>query len=77
METATFDETVKPFQNRTPYRPFTVVLVNGDRFEVDHPRALVVRDGVAIYVAPGGIPIIFDHEGVSKFIGDLMEQPDT
>ncbi|MGH7174681.1 MAG: hypothetical protein ACRELF_08070 [Gemmataceae bacterium] len=77
MRADTFDQTLQTFQKRSPYRPFTVVLVNGDRFEVDHPQALVVRDGVAIYVAPGGIPIIFDHEGVNQFIGDLMEQPDT
>jgi hypothetical protein len=51
-----------------------VALVNGDRVEVDHPNALVVRDGVAIYVAAGGVPVIFDHEGVSQFIGDLMGQ---
>jgi hypothetical protein len=32
---------------------------------VDHPDAVVVRDGVAIFVGPGGIPAIFDHEGVA------------
>jgi hypothetical protein len=53
-----------------------VALVNGDRFEVDHPNALVVREGVAIYIAPGGVPVIFDDEGVSQFIGDLIEQTD-
>ncbi len=47
----------------------------GDRFEVDHPAALVVRDGVAVYIGPGGVPVLFDHEGVSQFIGDLMLQP--
>jgi hypothetical protein len=57
---------------RRPFRPFTVAMVNGDRFEVDHLKSLVFRDGVAIYVAPGGFPVIFDHEGVSQFIGDLM-----
>jgi hypothetical protein len=34
----------------------------------------VVRDGVAVYVAAGGVPVIFDHEGVSQVIGDLMGQ---
>jgi hypothetical protein len=54
------------------HRPFTVALVNGDRFEVDHPDALVVRDGVAVYIGAGGVPVLFDHEGVGQFIGDLM-----
>jgi hypothetical protein len=48
--------------------------VNGDRFEVDIPDALVVRDGVAIYLGPLGIPVIFDYVGVSQFIGDLKER---
>ena len=69
-----FDATLRAFQRRTPFQPFTVVLVNGDRFEVDHPNAFVVRDGMGIYVAPGGIPVLFDHEGVSQFVGDLMER---
>ena len=36
---------------------------------------LVVRDGVAVYIGPGGVPVLFDHEGVSQFIGDLMGRP--
>ena len=37
---------------RVPYKPFTVVLVNGKRFEVDRPSALAFRDGGAGYVGP-------------------------
>ena len=68
MEAENFDHTLIAFKKRTPFKPFTVALINGDRFEVDYPDALLVRDGVAIYVSSGGIPIIFDHEGVSQFI---------
>lgn len=74
MEAENFDRTLAAFRQRVPYRPFTVVLVNGDRFEVDHPGALVVRDGVAVYIGPGGVPVLFDHEGVSQMVGDLMGQ---
>ena len=77
METDHFDQALNAFKSRSPFRPFTVVLVTGDRFEVDHPGALVVRDGMAVYIAAGGVPVLFDHEGVSQFIGDLMEQPNT
>src|ERR1051325_9525098 len=59
MEADNFDLTLNAFKRRSPFRPFTVVLVNGDRFEVDYPGALVVRDGVAIFIAAGGIPRIF------------------
>ena len=77
MEIDNFDRTLYTFKRRTPFRPFTVALVNGDRFEVDHPDALVVRDGVAVYVGPGGVPVLFDHEGVSQVIGDLKGEANT
>jgi hypothetical protein len=48
---------------------FTVELNGAEQFEVDHPEALVVRDGVAVFLAPGGIPIWFDHESVNQIIG--------
>lgn len=74
MEVEHFDRTMTTFKRRIPFQPFTVALVNGDRYEVDHPESVVVRDGVAVYVAPGGFPVIFDHEGVSQIIGELMNQ---
>jgi len=52
-----------------PFRVFTVELNGGRRFEIDHPGALVVRDGVAVFIAPGGIPIWFDSESVNRIIG--------
>lgn len=52
-----------------PFRVFTVELHGGERFEIDGPRARVVRDGVAVFLAPGGIPIWFDHDSVIQFIG--------
>lgn len=70
----TFDRTIRAFKRSSQFQPFTVALVTGDRFEVDHPEAVVVRDGVAIFVAPGGVPVIFDHEGVTEVIGDLAER---
>ena len=75
MTADNFDATLATFQERTPFRPFTVVMNSGTRFEVDGPRALVFRDGVAIFIKPGGIPVIFDHEGVEQFVGDLSGQP--
>ena len=71
MDQDRFNDTIRAFKHRAPFRPFTVAMVHGDRFEVDHPDALAVRDGIAIYTAPGGVPVIFDNEGVSEVIGDL------
>jgi hypothetical protein len=77
MQAENFDHALIALRKRVPFRPFTVVLVNGDRFEVDHATALVVRDGVAVFVGPGGIPVLFDYESVSQFVGDLMDQPSS
>lgn len=74
MTRENFDGTLRAFKHRRPFQPFTVAMVNGDRFEVDYPDALAFRDGVALYAAPGGVPAIFDHEGVSEFTGDLAGQ---
>jgi len=75
VDAANFDNTLTALRRRVPFHPFTVVLVNGDRYEVDHHDSFVVRDGVAIYVMPGGVPVIFDHEGVAQVIGDLKGEP--
>lgn len=72
MDRNSFDETILAFKRRTPFRPFTVSLVNGDRVDVDHPEAL---DGVALFVGLGGVPAVFDHEGVAQVIGDLVRSP--
>lgn len=71
MDRDVFTGTIQAFKRRTPFRPFTVVTMSGGRQEVDHQDAIVVRDGVAIFAAPGGIPVIFDHESVDQVIGDL------
>jgi hypothetical protein len=75
MEPGHFERSLRAFQRRTPFRPFTVALVNGDRFQVDHPEALVLRDGVAVFVAAGGVPVLFDHESVSQMAGEPLGQP--
>ena len=74
MDRNVFKDTMRVFEHRTRFRPFTVAMVNGDRLEVDHPDALAIRDGVALFASPGGVPVIFDDEGVSQVIGDLAEQ---
>lgn len=63
-----FQTTIRAFQRRTPFRPYFVELVSGDRIAVDHPEALVVRGGVGVFVSASGVPTIFDHEGVSQII---------
>ena len=69
MEPGTFDRALQTLVRKTPFRAFTVELVSGKRFKVDHPEALAYRHGYAIFVAPDGAFTIFDHESVSRFVG--------
>ena len=40
----------------------------GEQIEIDHARALIVRDGAAVFLGPGGVPHLFDHESVNQII---------
>lgn len=75
MDRETFATTIRAYWKGIPFRPFTVVTVAGSRYEIDHPDAILERDGVALFAAPGGVPVIFDHEGVSEVFGDLAGRP--
>jgi len=70
MDRKTFTDALTKYVQVTPFRPFTVALNNGDRFEIDQPWALAFRDGTALFAGPGGTPHIFDDQSVTQFIGD-------
>jgi hypothetical protein len=74
MTAESFERTLRSFQRRSPFRPFIVELVSGFRFQVDHPEALILRDGLAVFVAKGGSPTLFDHEGVSRVCDEPASQ---
>ena len=76
MTADNFTNVLTSLQQINPYRVFTVELNGGRRFEVDQPGALVVRDGVAVFLAPGGGPIWFDRESVNQIIGASIAQLD-
>ncbi len=81
MTADNFDNLLRGLQDRRPFQVFTVELHGGQRFEVDHPKAIVVRDGVAVFMAPGGTPHWFDHDSLNQIIGapasSLNEPPPT
>ena len=53
MTSENFDTVLNSLREFRPYRVFTVELNGGMQFKVDLPGALVVRDGVAVFLAPG------------------------
>jgi hypothetical protein len=68
MTADSFDSVLQGLTQNAPFHVFTVELHGGKRFEVDHARAIVVRDGVALFLAPAGVPIWFDHDSVNQII---------
>ena len=70
MTSTNFERVLESLHKRTPFYPFTVEFVSGAQIVVDHPEALVMRGGVAVYLSKTGVPTLFDHEGVSRVDGD-------
>ncbi len=70
MVRTTFERILQQLHRRAPFRPFVVELLNGDRVEVDHPEALIVRARTAIFVAADGTPTWFDHESVNSLVAN-------
>ena len=68
MTAENFDAILNDLLDRRPFQIFTVELHGGKRFEIDHPKATVFRQGLAVFVAPGPVLIHFDHESVSQII---------
>ena len=69
MEAEAFDRSLRAFVRRVPFQPFLLELVSGARLQVDHPEALVFRNGVAVHFAPDGTPTLFDNLSVSQLTG--------
>ena len=63
-----FDEMMTALIERVPFHIFTVELNTGARIEIDHSRAIIVREGNAVFLGPGGVPHLFDHESVNQVI---------
>jgi hypothetical protein len=61
MTAQEFDRSLRTLVEATPYRNFGIELNNGQRFEIDLATALAFRDGVAVFLAKGGRPTIFNH----------------
>ena len=68
MKADRFELLLDEFLSRSPFRPFLVELTTSERFEIDHPRATVLRDGTAVFLGPGTKIHWFDSESVVQII---------
>lgn len=68
MYTVNF-QTLGELAKQSPFRPFVVELMNGERLVVDHPEALAFRDTRAIFIGKDGDAQYFDSEVVNRIVG--------
>jgi hypothetical protein len=66
VSSGNFTRLLRAFIGRRPFRAFTIELFGGRHYEIDHPKALVVREGIAVFAAPGSLLVYFDHESVNQ-----------
>ena len=71
MIEANFQNSLQAFVRRRPFKPFTIELVSGDRFTIDHPEALAMRGAVAVYIDRDGKYTLFDSSSVAQVIEAL------
>jgi len=66
MQLEHFEQLLQHHLERRPFHVFVLDLQGGKRYEVDHPHSVALKDGVAVFIAPGGVPVWFDHESVTQ-----------
>ncbi len=63
-----FNQLLKERLLRDPFQVFAIEMRGGRQIEIDRPFATVLRDGVAIHLGPGGIPVEIDYDQVNRII---------
>ena len=69
MAQQNFTDTLTTLWRLRPFRPFTVELLTGQRFEVDRADAMIYREGTAVFIGPGPTFHLFFHDSVTQIVG--------
>ncbi len=69
-----FEDRMRTLVRRRPFRQFTIVLLTGERIEVDVPEAVAWGGGAAGYLSARGEPTLFDCSQVQEIV-DPMPEP--
>lgn len=65
MKREQFESLVRQLLARRPFRAFRVRLMDGETIRIDHPEAMIMRGGLAVFVDRKGVAYDFDEESVS------------
>jgi hypothetical protein len=63
-----FDQRLRTLIRRRPFQPFAVILLTGERIEVDVPEAVALGGGAGGYLSPSGEAFLFDYRGVREIV---------
>jgi hypothetical protein len=67
-----FEIAIDALMAQRPFKPFTIELNTGERFEIDGHGILLWKGGApAVFKVPGGPLAFFDHDSVNKITDDL------
>jgi hypothetical protein len=69
MTIEVFETTLRALMRREPFEPFTVELLDGERFVVDRPDAVGFNAGAAGFIGPDGAIHFFNNEEVRSLGG--------
>jgi hypothetical protein len=67
-------EALKALRDRLPFRPFALVMSNGNRFDLKHPDYLFVPPAPAdhaLYYDEHGVPVFLDLDSISEVDHDI------
>ena len=71
MTAENFETSIDALMEFRPFKPFTIELNTGERFEVDSPGTLLWKGSPAIFKIPRGRLAFFDHDSVNKIVNEL------
>jgi hypothetical protein len=70
-----FEQQLRTWVRRQPFLPFAVVLLDGERVEVDSPEALAFDGGAAGFIEPDGVVRFFKSGQVREIVPTAASTP--
>lgn len=68
MTAEDFSRTLKELMHRDPFQSFVVELFDGRQIEIDRPKSLAFRGGLAAGFARGRRPVRIDSDDVKQIV---------
>jgi hypothetical protein len=73
MHPDAFERALRGFCRRQPFIAFYVELASGYMAHIEHPEALAVRGGAAVFVRKDGGYEVFDGHSVTRLFDESRE----